>query len=82
MLVPHPDTARVALNVLVVAGFIYFLQGLAVVLAFFERISVPSLARVIFWLFLLFQPYLVLAISFLGLFDVWGDFRTPKQKNL
>ncbi|NTW98806.1 MAG: YybS family protein [Geobacteraceae bacterium] len=82
MLVPHPDTARIALNVLVVAGFIYFLQGLAVVLAFFERITVPSLARVIFWLFLLFQPYLVLAISFLGLFDVWGDFRTPKQKNL
>jgi uncharacterized protein YybS (DUF2232 family) len=82
MLVPQPDLKRVALNILVVVGFIYFMQGLAVVLAFFQRMSVPSLARIIFWLVLAFQPYLVLAIAFLGVFDIWGDFRTPKQKNL
>src|SRR6185369_9880255 len=82
MLVPQPDLKRVALNILVVLGFIYFLQGLAVVLAFFQRVSVPSLARIIFWLVLAFQPYLVLAIAVLGVFDIWGDFRTPKQKNL
>jgi len=81
-LVSQPDLKRVALNILVVLGFIYFLQGLAVVLAFFQRVSVPSLARIIFWLVLAFQPYLVLAIAFLGVFDIWGDFRTPKQKNL
>ncbi len=82
MIVPQPDLKRVALNILVVLGFIYLLQGLAVVLAFFQRVSVPSLARVIFWLVLAFQPYLVLAIAFLGVFDIWGDFRAPKQKNL
>lgn len=82
LLTPQADISRVALNILIVIGFIYFLQGLAVVLSFFQRIAVPSLARVIFWLALAFQPYLVLAISFLGLFDIWGNFRTPKQKNL
>lgn len=82
MLVPQPEIGKVGLNVLVVCGFIYFLQGLAVILAFFQRITVPSLARIIFWLALAFQPYLVLAIAILGLFDIWGDFRTPKQKNL
>jgi len=82
MLVPQPDLKRAALNILVVAGSIYFLQGLAVVLAFFQRMSIPSLARIIFWLVLAFQPYLVLAIAFLGVFDIWGDFRSPKQKNL
>jgi len=82
MLVPQPDIQRAALNILVVSGFIYFLQGLAVVLAFFRRVTVPSLARIIFWLVLAFQPYLVLAIAFLGVFDIWGDFRSPKQKNL
>jgi len=82
LLVPDPDMSRVGLNVLVVCAFIYFLQGLAVVLTFFKRISVPSLARIIFWVALAFQPYLVLAIAIFGLFDIWGDFRTPKQKNL
>lgn len=82
MLVPEPDISRAGLNVLIVCSFIYFLQGLAVVLTFFQRISVPSLARIIFWLALAFQPYLVLGIAILGLFDIWGDFRTPKQKNL
>jgi uncharacterized protein YybS (DUF2232 family) len=82
MLIPEPNFSRVGLNLLIFCGSIYFLQGLAVVLTFFQRISVPSLARTIFWLALLFQPYLVLGIAFLGLFDIWGDFRTPKQKNL
>ena len=82
MLVPQPDLKRVALNILVVFGFIYFLQGLAVVLTYFQRMTVPTLARMIFWLVLAFQPYLVLAIAFLGVFDIWGDFRTPKPKNL
>lgn len=82
MLLPQPGIQQVALNLLIVCGFIYFLQGLAVVLAFFQRLSVPSLARMIFWLVLMFQPYLVLAIAFLGIFDIWANFRTPKEKNL
>jgi len=82
MLIPQPDLSRAALNLLLVSGFVYFLQGLAVVLAFFQRIAVPSLARFIFWLVLTFQPYLVVAIAFLGIFDIWADFRKPKEKNL
>jgi uncharacterized protein YybS (DUF2232 family) len=82
MLLPQPDIQRAALNLLVVSAFIYFLQGLAVVLAFFQKIAVPALARFIFWLVLLFQPYLVVAIAFLGIFDIWADFRSPKEKNL
>jgi uncharacterized protein YybS (DUF2232 family) len=82
VLLPYPDVSRVALNILLVVGFIYFLQGLAIVLSFFQRFAVPTFARIIFWLFVAFQPYLVLAIAIFGIFDVWGDFRTPKTKNL
>ena len=82
VLVPEPDISRIGLNILTVCGFIYFFQGLAVVLTYFKRVSVPSLVRIIFWLALAFQPYLVLAIALFGLFDTWGDFRTPKHKNL
>jgi uncharacterized protein YybS (DUF2232 family) len=82
LLMAEPNISRIGLNVIVVCGFIYFFQGLAVVLAYFKRIELPSLARLIFWLVLAFQPYLVLAIATLGLFDTWGNFRVPKQKNL
>lgn len=82
LLAPAAEINRAGLNVLVVCGFVYFIQGLAVVLAFFKRIAVPSFARIIFWLVLAFQPYLVLALAILGLFDIWGDFRVTKQKNL
>lgn len=82
MLAPDADVSRVALNLLVVTGFAYFFQGLAVILVFFNRITIPRLARGIFWLMIMFQPYLVLAIAVFGLFDTWGDFRTPKIKNL
>jgi uncharacterized protein YybS (DUF2232 family) len=82
MFLPQPAIRGAALNILVVSGFIYFLQGLAVILSYFQRLAVPSLARFFFWLVLMFQPYFVLAISFLGIFDLWADFRSPKQKNL
>ncbi|NVO00989.1 MAG: YybS family protein [Geobacteraceae bacterium] len=82
MLVPDADISRVAQNLLVVTGFAYFFQGLAVILVFFNRIAIPRLARGIFWLMLMFQPYLVLALAVFGLFDTWGNFRTPKIKNL
>jgi uncharacterized protein YybS (DUF2232 family) len=82
LLLPYPDIQRIALNLLVVTGFVYFLQGLAVTLALFQQLSVPGVARVLFWLFLAFQPYLVLAVAILGIFDIWGNFRSPRKKNL
>lgn len=82
MLLPYPDITRIALNLLIVTGYVYFLQGLAVTLSFFQKIAVPGLVRVIFWLFLAFQPYMVLAVAIIGIFDIWGDFRTPREKNL
>jgi uncharacterized protein YybS (DUF2232 family) len=82
MLLPVLQARTIALNVLVVLCFCYFLQGLAVVMASFNRFAVPGLVRAVFWLVLAFQPYLVVALSLLGIFDIWGDFRSPRIKNL
>jgi hypothetical protein len=39
--------------------------------------------RVMLFLMLLFQPYLAALVAALGIFDLWGNFRTPrKQVNL
>jgi uncharacterized protein YybS (DUF2232 family) len=71
-----------ALNLLVVTLSLYFLQGLAIILHFFDRFAVSRFFRVIFYVMLALQPYLAFAAALLGIFDLWGNFRTPKQQNL
>jgi uncharacterized protein YybS (DUF2232 family) len=80
MLLKNQQVATAALNVLVVTVALYFLQGMAVIANFFTRFTVPKLVRLLFYLFLALQPYLVVAVAALGLFDIWGDFRSPKQQ--
>jgi uncharacterized protein YybS (DUF2232 family) len=71
-----------SLNLLVVTLSLYFLQGLAVILHFFDRFAVNRYVRVIFYVLLTLQPYLAFAAAVLGIFDLWGNFRTPRQQNL
>ncbi|HLO25294.1 MAG TPA: YybS family protein, partial [Geobacteraceae bacterium] len=73
MLVKNPHVATAALNVLIVTVALYFIQGMAVISHFFARYAVPKFVRVIFYVLLALQFYLVVAIAALGLFDIWGD---------
>ena len=82
MLVPEALVNKVALNILVVTGVLYLLQGLAIVQHFLERFATPRFLRVILYLLLTLQPYLLLLLAVIGIFDIWGDFRTPRTKNL
>lgn len=80
VLVPNPLVTTAALNVLVVAISLYFIQGMAIAAHFFNRFAVPRFMRVVFYVVLTLQPYLAIAVAALGIFDIWGDFRTPKQQ--
>lgn len=72
-----------ALNILAVILLLYFLQGLAVLSAVIARQSIAGVLRVGLYLMLLLQPYLAALVAAIGIFDLWGDFRTPrKQENL
>jgi len=83
LLIDHGVVQTVALNILAVAGFLYFMQGLAVVAYFFAAYRVPTFFRVFFYVLLVLQAYLALAVALLGLFDLWGDFRRPRiRENL
>lgn len=82
MLLPVDAVSRIALNVLIVIVFMYLIQGLAVTAHFFGRFAVPFFMRVIFYVLLLVQPYLAIGLAIVGIFDIWGDFRHPKPKNL
>ncbi|KAA0895430.1 YybS family protein [Oryzomonas rubra] len=83
MLAPSQFVTMPALNVLVVTTTLYFLQGLAVILTLTARQAFYSIIRVFLWVMLLVQPYLAAIVAAIGIFDLWGDFRTPKkQENL
>jgi len=83
MLAPSKLVTIPALNVLVVMTTLYFLQGLAVILAIIARQAFNGIMRVFLWVMLLVQPYLAAVVAAIGIFDIWGDFRTPKkQENL
>ncbi|HEY3307084.1 MAG TPA: YybS family protein [Desulfuromonadaceae bacterium] len=69
-----------ALNLLVIIIALYFLQGLAVILTVIARQPFATTFRVMLYLMLLFQPYLAALIAAIGIFDLWGDFRTPRKK--
>jgi membrane protein required for beta-lactamase induction len=58
---------------------LYAIQGLAVFRHFFQRIGVPRLLQgVSFGLFAM-QPLLLVAVSCVGLSDLWIDFRKIRQ---
>lgn len=73
----------VAVNVLLIVGCLYFLQGLAVIRNFFDTLAVPVFLRYVFYVLLAVQAYLAIVVALVGLFDLWGDFRRPRiHKNL
>jgi uncharacterized protein YybS (DUF2232 family) len=82
LLLKNSDISTAALNLLVVTLSLYFLQGLAIILHYFDRFAVSRFVRIIFYVLLALQPYLAFAAALLGIFDLWGNFRAPKQQNL
>jgi len=72
-----------ALNILAIILLLYFLQGLAVLFTIIARQSIAGVLRAGLYIMLLLQPYLAALVAAIGIFDLWGDFRTPrKQENL
>jgi hypothetical protein len=83
MLAGTPIITTPALNLLVILVLLYFLQGLAVVTTLISRQTFARMLRVGLYLMLLFQPYIAAVVAAIGIFDLWGEFRTPrKQENL
>lgn len=75
MLVPAPVARILGLNLLLVLGVTYLLQGLAIAAFYFDRWKLPLLLRAIFYALVFLQQLATIAIILGGLFDVWLNFR-------
>ncbi len=71
-----------ALNVLLIVSPFYLFHGLAIVAYFFFHKRVPLFLRGIGYVLIALEQLVTLAVVGLGLFDLWGDFRRLKNRNL
>jgi len=70
----------IAINLLIILFPLYYLQGLAIVTYYFQQRGTSLWLRAISYLFLaLFNP-LPFLLAGVGLFDLWGNFRTKRVK--
>lgn len=74
LLVPVPLVRLTGLNLVLILGFLYFFQGLAVVASFFERFHLPWFLRLMGYLMAFMNPIFLLVVL-VGLLDLWLDFR-------
>ena len=75
LLAPLPWVRQAGLNLLLVMGFVYFCQGLAVISALLQRYQLPWILRSLVYVLAFMNP-LMLVVMILGLTDLWLDFRT------
>jgi uncharacterized protein YybS (DUF2232 family) len=84
LLLPQP-LSILGLNGLIVCSTVYFFQGLAIAASLLNRWSVPRLLRVPIYALIFIQTYGIIVLSFLGMVDVWADFRklnrTAEKRN-
>ena len=80
--VPVQAVTTIGWNILLVMLPLYFFQGLAVVHHFLRRKNYPrSVKSMLFLLLLVVNPLPVIVTS-VGVFDLWVDFRRPRQKQI
>jgi uncharacterized protein YybS (DUF2232 family) len=80
LLLPVGDLKLAGINLLIVTGTIYFLQGLAIVAFYLERWKLPFYVNGFVYAVLFLQQFASMAMVVLGLFDVWFDFRKLGKK--
>lgn len=68
-------------NLLFIFQILFFVQGLSIVRYLMDRYKISKILRVIMTLVIIFNGYLVMATTFMGLFDQIFDIRKIKKNN-
>ena len=76
----YPPVRTMALNGLIAAGVLYFLQGAAVSIYFMQRIKFSLIRTIAYVAMIIFLQTVSIAFIVLGIADVWADFRLRHLK--
>ncbi len=69
----------VGVNSLVLLGIVYCFQGLAILVFFMNKWNVPLLLRSFLYVMIIFQSLGTIILLFVGIADIWLDFRKQKS---
>lgn len=72
---PVEPGKTIGLNVLMVSTLLYCFQGIAIMLFYFSKWSVPLFVRTLVYVLLFFQTFGIILLGILGVADVWLDIR-------
>lgn len=75
VVIPMEPGRTIGLNLLLVTGLLYCFQGIAIVLFYFYKWSVPHFLRAIIYVILFFQSFGAIFLAILGVIDIWFDLR-------
>lgn len=75
LVLPVPQLKLPGVNLLIVLGTIYLFQGLSIVTFYLDRWRLPGFFRAIAYAVVVMQKFVTIGTVFLGLFDMWLDFR-------
>jgi uncharacterized protein YybS (DUF2232 family) len=70
-----PPFDNIGIIFLIICITVYFFQGLAIVASLLNKWSVPMMIRILIYALIFIQTYGIIILSFLGLVDIWADFR-------
>lgn len=79
LLLPSEALTTIGLNLLLVLGLLYFMQGVAIMTALLAHWRLPPLLRGLLYALVIFQVYGIILVAGLGIADVWLDFRHRLQ---
>ena len=82
LLLPSSGLKMLGFNGLLVLLTIYFFQGIAIVAYYFEQKKIPRLFRILLYVLIALQQFLLLIVIGIGIFDTWLNFRKLKPRPL
>jgi uncharacterized protein YybS (DUF2232 family) len=75
VMLPMESSRTIGINVLMISGLLYCFQGIAIMIFYFSKWSVPLFLRTLIYVLLFFQTFGVIVLGILGVVDVWTDIR-------
>ena len=80
VMLPWQPLPKVGINGLLLLAIIYCFQGMSVTVFLMQKWRVPLLLRSFIYVMIVFQSLGTLALLFLGIADIWLDFRKQKPQ--
>lgn len=66
---------KIGVNGLILSAIVYCFQGLSIGVFFMQKWNIPTVFRVFFYVMIVFQSFGTVLLLFLGIADIWFNFR-------